>query len=106
MERLKKGLDPTRVGSEAGKLVSGLHQRIVEFYAAFLAICAAHEFLCYEWERNCGLYPLDSAVMVRSRQSRTVPLIGGRAREQGSQEKHEQSHTFASFRGGNRKRFW
>src|SRR5713101_3558438 len=29
MERLKKALDPTRVGSEAGKLVSGLYQRIV-----------------------------------------------------------------------------
>src|SRR5258705_6984816 len=29
MERLKKALDPTQVGSEAGKLASGLHQRIV-----------------------------------------------------------------------------
>ena len=29
MERLKKALDPTQVGSDAGKLASGLHQRIV-----------------------------------------------------------------------------
>ena len=29
MERLKKALDPTQVGSQAGKLVTGLHQRIV-----------------------------------------------------------------------------
>jgi len=38
-----------------------------QFYAAFLAICAAHEFMCFAWERNHGVYPLDSAVMVRPR---------------------------------------
>ncbi len=35
------------------------------FYAALLAICAAHEFLCFTWERNHGLYPSDSAVLIR-----------------------------------------
>jgi len=39
-----------------------------QLYAAFLAICAAHEFLCFAWSRNHGAYPFDSAVMVRSRQ--------------------------------------
>jgi hypothetical protein len=38
-----------------------------QFYAAFLAVCAAHEFLCFTWEKNYGLYPLDSPVLVRSR---------------------------------------
>lgn len=42
-----------------------------QFYAAFLAICAAHEFLCFSWERTHSVYPLDSAVMVRSRQGWT-----------------------------------
>jgi len=36
------------------------------FYAALLTVCAAHEFLCFTWERRFGSYPLDSAVMVRS----------------------------------------
>ncbi|MEK7995406.1 MAG: hypothetical protein AAB403_16520 [Planctomycetota bacterium] len=50
-----------------------------QFYAAFLAICAAHEFLCFAWARNHGVYPLDSAVMVRSRQGWTAMLseLGG-----------------------------
>ena len=39
-----------------------------QFYAAFLAICATHEFLCSAWAQNHGAYPLASAVMVRSRQ--------------------------------------
>jgi hypothetical protein len=39
-----------------------------QFYGSFLAICATHEFLCFTWARNYGVYPLDSAVMVRSRQ--------------------------------------
>ena len=38
-----------------------------QFYAAFLAICAAHEFLCYVWGQSCHQYPLGSAIMVRSR---------------------------------------
>jgi hypothetical protein len=38
-----------------------------EFYAALLAVCAAHEFLCFEWGRHYGEYPLDSAVLIYSR---------------------------------------
>jgi hypothetical protein len=38
-----------------------------QFYAALSAVCAAHEFLCFVWGKNFGLYPLDSAVLVRSR---------------------------------------
>jgi hypothetical protein len=37
------------------------------FYAALLAICAAHEHLCFIWERHYGLFPLDSAVLIWSR---------------------------------------
>lgn len=37
-----------------------------QFYAGFLAVCAAHEFLCYAWGRTNGVYPFESAVMVRS----------------------------------------
>jgi hypothetical protein len=50
-----------------------------QFYAAFLAICSAHEFLCFAWERNHRVYPSDSAVMVRSKQRWTAVLseLGG-----------------------------
>ena len=41
-----------------------------KFYAAFLAVCAAHEYLCYAWGRFINrVYPFESAVMVRSAQS-------------------------------------
>ena len=36
-----------------------------EFYAALVTICAAHDFLCFQWGRHCGTYPMESAVMVR-----------------------------------------
>ena len=36
-----------------------------EFYAALVTICAAHDFLCFQWGRDCGTYPMESAVMVR-----------------------------------------
>jgi len=42
MERLKKALDPTQIGSEAGKLVAGLHQRIVGQDEAIHAIVSAY----------------------------------------------------------------
>jgi hypothetical protein len=29
-----------------------------------LAVCAAHEFLCFAWQKNYGLYPFNSAVLV------------------------------------------
>ena len=38
-----------------------------EFYAAFLTICATHEHLCFLWARKTGFFPLDSAVLVRTR---------------------------------------
>ena len=37
-----------------------------QFYAAFLAICAAHEFLCYLWGQERHQYPLSSAIMIQS----------------------------------------
>lgn len=35
------------------------------FYAALIAICGAHEFLCYRWAQSVGAYPVESAVIVR-----------------------------------------
>src|SRR5713226_5200313 len=43
MERLKKELDPTQVGSEAGKLAAGLHQRIVGQDEAIHVIVSAYQ---------------------------------------------------------------
>jgi hypothetical protein len=45
-----------------------------QFYAGFLAMCSAHEFLCYAWGRTYGVYPFESAVMVRSSQAWTSIL--------------------------------
>ena len=40
------------------------------FYAALLAVCAAHEFLCFEWGQGSSkICPVGSAVMVRSHQA-------------------------------------
>lgn len=36
-----------------------------EFYAALMAVCAAHEFLCFRWGQLARVYPIESAVMVR-----------------------------------------
>ena len=38
------------------------------FYAALLAVCSAHEFLCFVWGKRCEAFPFESAVMVRSPQ--------------------------------------
>ena len=35
------------------------------FYAALITLCATHDFLCFRWGQMCGLYPVESAVMVR-----------------------------------------
>src|SRR5438309_8082972 len=43
MNRLKKALDPTQVGSEAGKLAAGLYQRIVGQDEAIHAIVGAYQ---------------------------------------------------------------
>ncbi|HEX3093536.1 MAG TPA: hypothetical protein VHW72_12980, partial [Candidatus Angelobacter sp.] len=40
------------------------------FYAAFLALCGVHEHLCFLWGRT-HQYPLNSAVLVKSRKSWT-----------------------------------
>jgi len=37
-----------------------------QFYAALLAVCAAHEFLCFQWAQKFGAFPFDSAVLIRS----------------------------------------
>jgi hypothetical protein len=34
------------------------------FYAALIAMCAAHDFLCFRWGQIAGAYPIESAVMV------------------------------------------
>jgi hypothetical protein len=40
-----------------------------DFYAAVLAVCAAHEFLCFAWGQGSSkIYPVGSAVMVRPHQ--------------------------------------
>jgi len=36
-----------------------------QFYAAFLAICAGHEFLCFAWGKQVGIFPFSSAIMIR-----------------------------------------
>ncbi len=36
-----------------------------EFSAALVTLCATHDFLCFRWGRDCGTYPVESAVMVR-----------------------------------------
>src|SRR6266850_4268148 len=43
MERLKKALDPKQIGSEAGELAAGLHQRIVGQDEAIHAIVSAYQ---------------------------------------------------------------
>src|SRR6266850_2049534 len=43
MERLKKALDPKQVGSEAGRLASGLYQRIVGQDEAIHAVVSAYQ---------------------------------------------------------------
>jgi hypothetical protein len=45
-----------------------------KFYSAFLAVCAAHEFLCFSWAKNYASYPFDSAVLVRSRSNWVATL--------------------------------
>lgn len=36
------------------------------FYAGVIAVAAANDFLCYQWGRISGTYPLESSVVVRS----------------------------------------
>jgi len=40
-----------------------------DFYAGLLALCSAHEFLCFAWGQGSStIYPVGSAIMVRSHQ--------------------------------------
>lgn len=36
------------------------------FYVALIVICAAHDHLCFLWAQTHGVYPIESAVIVRS----------------------------------------
>ena len=45
-----------------------------KFHACLLGVCAIHEHLCFRWGRQSPNYPLDSAVLVKTRQ-RWVHLI-------------------------------
>ncbi|SRR6266542_1942454 len=53
------------------------------FYAALIAICAAHDFLCFRWGQMSGVYPIESAVMVRpsAQLSETLAALSGVAHE-------------------------
>ena len=37
-----------------------------KFQVALLAICGAHDHLCFSWGKAVGTYPLESAVLVHS----------------------------------------
>jgi hypothetical protein len=37
------------------------------FYAALQSISAIHDFLCFLWEQRTGTYPIESAVLVKTR---------------------------------------
>jgi len=36
-------------------------------YAALMAVCAVHEYLCFRWSARYGFYPLESAIPVHPR---------------------------------------
>jgi hypothetical protein len=48
-------------------------------YAAVSAVCAAHDHLCYLWGRAQGTYPIESAVLVRSKEEwvETLSALSG-----------------------------
>jgi hypothetical protein len=48
-------------------------------YAALVAVCAAHDFLCFRWGQIARVYPIESAVIVRPEEE----LIGVLARLSG-----------------------
>jgi hypothetical protein len=37
------------------------------FYAALQTVCALHDFLCFLWGQRTGKYPIESAVLVKTR---------------------------------------
>jgi hypothetical protein len=40
-----------------------------DFFAALIAICSAHDRICFVLQRNTGTYPLESAVLERTREA-------------------------------------
>jgi hypothetical protein len=50
-----------------------------EFFAALIAVCAAHDLLCFRWSRVAGSYPWDSSVLLRTRDSwaHTLAALSG-----------------------------
>lgn len=36
-----------------------------QFFAVLESLCAVHEYICDFWEKRCGRYPFESAVMVK-----------------------------------------
>jgi hypothetical protein len=56
------------VARRAGSLSVGPYSlgEFNEFYGAVIAICAAHDHLCYLWHQVTGVYPIESAIMVRA----------------------------------------
>jgi hypothetical protein len=54
-----------------------------QFYAAFLAICAGHEFLCFAWGKQVGVFPFGSAIMIRSHNAweEVISELGGLSRQ-------------------------
>jgi len=49
------------------------------FYVGLLAVCAAHEHLCYRWLQAGNEFPLDSAIMIKPRRrwARILAVITG-----------------------------
>jgi hypothetical protein len=35
-------------------------------FAVLVSVCSVHEWVCGAWEKNCGRYPFESAVLVKS----------------------------------------
>jgi len=52
----------SRVHGESG---CGRSESGLSGYAALIAVCGAHDFLCFRWGQMFGAYPIGSAVMVR-----------------------------------------
>jgi hypothetical protein len=46
-----------------------------QLFAALMSLCAVHEYVCDYWGKQCGRYPFESAVMVRS-VSEWIRLLG------------------------------
>ncbi len=68
-----------------------------QFYSALMSVCAAHEFLCYQW----GLrheYPLDSSLLIRSGHNWALTLsrLSGVSAEKCEAMVHDLTFDFAT----------